>query len=137
MCDTPRVASAVPFADERYISLETFKRDGTGVKTPVWAAPLDGALVIVTGGDSFKVKRLRRDPHTRVAACNARGSVRGDWREATGRVIDGAEHVARAHAALREKYGWQMIALDFFATIGRRRSKRAFLEVTFVGAAGS
>src|ERR1700729_2183968 len=49
----------VPFAAERYISLETFKRDGGGVKTPVWAAPLDGALVVFSAGDSFKVKRLR------------------------------------------------------------------------------
>ena len=26
---------------ERYINLETFKRDGQGVKTPVWCAACD------------------------------------------------------------------------------------------------
>ena len=34
------------------------------------------------------VKRLRRDPHARVAACDMRGNVRGDWREGTGRVLE-------------------------------------------------
>lgn len=119
-----------PFAKEPYISLETFKKDGNGVKTPVWAAPLDGKLVVMSAGDAFKVKRLRRDSHARVAACDMRGNVRGDWREGTGRVIDDAAHVTRAHAALRQKYGWQMAMGDFFARIAGRINKRAYLEIT-------
>ena len=121
---------APPFADEPYISLETFKKDGNGVKTPVWAAPLDGKLVVMSAGDAFKVKRLRRDPHARVAACDMRGKVRGEWLEGTGRVLDDAEHVRRAHAALRQKYGWQMAMGDFFARIAGRIHKRAWLEIT-------
>ena len=120
-----------PFADEPYISLETFKKDGSGVKTPVWAAPLDGKLVVMSAGDAFKVKRLRRDPHARVAACDMRGKVRGEWREATGRILDAAADVERAHAALRTKYGWQMAMGDFFARIAGRISKRAWLEISF------
>ena len=121
---------APPFADEPYISLETFKKDGNGVKTPVWAAPLDGKLVVMSAGDAFKVKRLRRDPHARVAACDMRGKVRGEWREGSGRVLDDAGDVTRAHAALRKKYGWQMAMGDFFATIAGRIKKRAYLEIT-------
>lgn len=120
-----------PFADEPYISLETFKKDGNGVKTPVWSAPLDGKLVVMSAGDAFKVKRLRRDPHARVAACDMRGKVRGDWREATGRILDAPADVERAHAALRKKYGWQMAMGDFFARIAGRISKRAWLEISF------
>ncbi|HEX3345036.1 MAG TPA: PPOX class F420-dependent oxidoreductase [Polyangiaceae bacterium] len=120
-----------PFADEPYISLETFKKDGNGVKTPVWSAPLDGKLVVMSAGDAFKVKRLRRDPHARVAACDMRGKVRGDWREATGRILEAPGDVTRAHAALRKKYGWQMAMGDFFARLAGRIQKRAWLEIAF------
>jgi PPOX class probable F420-dependent enzyme len=121
---------SLPFADEPYINLETFKRDGNGVKTPVWAAPLDGTLVVMSAGDAYKVKRLRRDPRIRVAACDVRGKVRGEWRDGRGRVLDDPAHVERAHAALRSKYGWQMAIGDFFATLTGRKKRRAYLELT-------
>jgi PPOX class probable F420-dependent enzyme len=122
--------TTAPLGDERYINLETFKRDGTGVKTPVWAAPLDGRLVLMSAGDSYKVKRLRRDPHVRAAGCDVRGRVRGDWHEGTGRVLESREDVERAHAALRQKYGWQMAATDLLARLAGRMSKRAYMELT-------
>ncbi len=121
---------ATPLDGERYISLETFKRDGGGVKTPVWVAPLDGRLGIFTAGDSYKVKRLRRNPKARAAPCDMRGRVRGPWYEGTCRIVEDAETQASIHAALRQKYGWQMALGDFFAAVSGRKRKRAFLEVT-------
>ncbi len=126
-----------PLADERYINLETFKRDGNGVKTPVWAAALDTKLVVMTAGDAFKVKRLRRDARARVAACDFRGNARGPWLEATGRILERQEDVKRAHAALRDKYGWQMAMGDFFARIAGRIKKRAYLEITVAAMSGA
>jgi len=123
-------ASKPPLADEPYINLETFKRDGNGVKTPVWAAPLEGKLVVVSAGDAYKVKRLRRNARARVAACDFRGNVRGPWLEATGRILEGEDDVKRAHSALRNKYGWQMAIGDFFARIAGRTKKRAYLEIS-------
>jgi len=119
-----------PLADEPYINLETFKRDGNGVKTPVWAAPLDGKLVVMSAGDAYKVKRLRRDARARAAACDMRGNVHGPWLEGTGRIIEDPAHIARAHAALRAKYGWQMAMADVLAGITGRKKKRAYLEIT-------
>jgi len=121
---------STPLDDEKYINLETFKKDGNGVKTPVWAAPLDGKLVIFTAGDSFKVKRIRRNPKCRAAACDMRGKLKGEWHDGTVRIVEDAAAKERAHAALRKKYGWQMAVGDFFATISGRKNKRAFLEVT-------
>jgi PPOX class probable F420-dependent enzyme len=121
---------STPLDHERYINLETFKKDGNGVKTPVWAAPLDGKLVIFTAGESYKVKRVRRNPKARAAACDVRGRVRGDWLEGTCRVVEDADTQSRIHDALRKKYGWQMAIGDFFATISGRKSKRAYLELT-------
>jgi PPOX class probable F420-dependent enzyme len=122
--------AGTPLDDERYINLETFKKDGNGVKTPVWAAPLDGRLVVFTDGTSYKVKRLRRDPRIRVAPCDVRGNLKGDWRDGTGRILDDAGEKARAMAALRRKYGWQIRVLDVFSWIGRRIGRRAFLELS-------
>lgn len=119
-----------PLEAARYVSLETFRRDGSGVKTPVWAAPLDGRLVVVTSGTSYKVKRLGRDPRVRVAACDARGRARGPWHEGRGRILDDPVHAARAHAALGRKYGWQMLALDLVARLSGRMAQRAYLEVS-------
>jgi PPOX class probable F420-dependent enzyme len=121
---------STPLDNERYISLETFKKDGNGVRTPVWAAALDGKLVILTDGTSFKVKRLRNNGKVRAAACDARGNVKGPFYDGTGRVIEDGEHAKRAHSTLRKKYGWQMALLDFFATLGRRKARRAFLELS-------
>jgi PPOX class probable F420-dependent enzyme len=128
------VSARPPLADETYISLETFKKDGTGVKTPVWAAPLDGTLVVFSAGDAYKVKRLRRDPRVRVAACDVRGNVRGEWQGGTGRIIEDTAHVERALAALRAKYGWQMKVGDFFSGITGRKARRAYLELSFPSA---
>ncbi|HEY6461465.1 MAG TPA: PPOX class F420-dependent oxidoreductase [Polyangiaceae bacterium] len=122
--------SDAPLGDERYVSLETFRKDGTGVKTPVWAAPLDGKLVVFTAGDSFKVKRLRNDARVRVAACDVRGNVRGGWHAGTGRIVEDAARVEEVLGALRRKYGFQMRVTDFFAKLAGRYRKRAYLELT-------
>jgi PPOX class probable F420-dependent enzyme len=121
---------ATPLDDERYISLETFRANGTGVATPVWAAPLDGKMVIVTPGKSFKVKRLQANPKVRAAACDVRGKLRGPWHDGTCRIVTDAPFVERAHKALRQKYGWQMLLLDIGAKLGRVYDKRVYLEVT-------
>lgn len=125
--------AGTPLDDERYINLETFKKDGNGVKTPVWAAPLDGRLVVFTDGTSYKVKRLRRDPRIRAAPCDVRGNVKGSWLDGTGRILDDDADKARAMAALRRKYGWQIRVLDVFSWLGRRIGRRAFLELTIGG----
>ena len=59
----------------RYISLTTFRRDGRPVATPVWQAPHDGELFIVSEADAGKVKRLRNNTTVRVAVCDLRGRV--------------------------------------------------------------
>lgn len=114
-------------ADARYISLETFKRDGSGVKTPVWCAPLDDKIVVFSEAKAFKVKRLRRDPRIRVAACGVRGRVHGVWCSGTGQIVDSASERSRAYAALHEKYGWQMRVTDFFSRLSGRIDGRAVL----------
>ena len=113
-------------SSERYINLETFRKDGSGVKTPVWFAELDESLVVFTNGHSYKVKRLRRSPKARVAACNVRGSLRGPWHDAEAVLVDDRALFDRALGALRKKYGWQMLLADIG---GRLRGSKKDWEV--------
>jgi PPOX class probable F420-dependent enzyme len=91
-------------AQERYISLTTFKRDGTPVSTPVWVAGEDGQLLVWTAADSWKVKRIKRDSHVRVAPCSARGKPRGEPVDGVAAIVADTAHVQDLE---RRKYGWQ------------------------------
>jgi PPOX class probable F420-dependent enzyme len=122
-----------PLDDERYISLETFKKDGTGVKTPVWVAPLDGRLVVFTDGTSYKVKRLRNNPAFKAAPCDVRGNVKGAWYAGTARILESADEKARALDALQRKYGWQVRLLNLGSRLAGRIGRRAYLELTLAG----
>src|SRR5512135_1218685 len=115
---------------EAYINLATFRRNGTAVETPVWFAILGGKLYVVTDGTSAKVKRLRATRRVRVAPCNVRGTVSGEWIDGSGRVVTGKVLVERAHAGLVEKYGWQMWLLDSVSWLFGRIGRRAYLEVS-------
>jgi hypothetical protein len=116
-------------AQQEYISLETFKRNGAGVKTPVWCAPLDDEIVIFTEAKAFKVKRLGRNDHVCVAPCDVRGGVRGDWKDGSGRIVSDPDEEARAYGAFVTKYGWKMRLLNFFSTIAGRINGRAVLAI--------
>lgn len=121
---------ATPLDDARYISLLSFKRDGGSVATPVWVAPLDGKLVVFSAGDSFKVKRVGRNPKVRVARCDVRGKILGPWMDGTCVIVQDAAHRQRMMGALNAKYGFQARVLNFFSRLAGKDEKRAFLEIT-------
>src|ERR1017187_6982171 len=67
-----RAAEASMFRG-KYLSVISFKRDGTSVATPVWFVEEDGRLLVGTDAASGKVKRIRRHPQVRVAVCTGTG----------------------------------------------------------------
>ncbi|OKK04451.1 pyridoxamine 5'-phosphate oxidase [Streptomyces sp. CB03234] len=103
----------------RYVSLTTFRKDGTGVATPVWYAVDGDELYVWTRVDSWKVKRLRRDSRVVVTACDMRGRVAdGAARaEGTARLLDDLKGVRKL---LARKYGWQFWLADLPAALVRR-----------------
>lgn len=117
---------------ERYINLETFKKSGDGVKTPVWFARVGDALYVFTDGTSYKVKRVRRDSRARVAGCDVRGTgLRTDWYDAKATLLEPGAEENSAYAALRSKYGIQMWLLDVGSRIGGRFGRRKVIRVAF------
>ncbi|GAB3644381.1 PPOX class F420-dependent oxidoreductase [Streptomyces sparsus] len=101
-------------AHSPYVSLVTFKRDGTPVATPVWGVADGNELLVWTRDDSWKVKRLRRDPRVTVTPCDARGRVDGGARtvEGTGRLLEDQAELARVRRAMARKYGWRFRIVD-------------------------
>ncbi|MGW2013635.1 PPOX class F420-dependent oxidoreductase [Streptomyces sp. NPDC001927] len=104
----------------RYVSLTTFRKNGTGVPTPVWYAVEGDELYAYSRADAWKVKRLRNDPRAVVAVCDVRGNVsEGAVRlEGTGRLLEG-EELRRVRKLLSRKYTWQYWLVDWPATIAR------------------
>jgi PPOX class probable F420-dependent enzyme len=62
----------------KYLSLTTYRRDGTPVATPVWFVEDEGRLFAITAADSYKAKRLRRNPAAMVAPCTAGGKLKDE-----------------------------------------------------------
>jgi PPOX class probable F420-dependent enzyme len=108
-----------PFAGQMYLNLESVKRDGTPVQTPVWFAEKQGVLYAYTLANAGKVKRIRRNPHIRIAPCTMRGTVIGPWMEAEATIVD-ATTAAHGHALLRQKYGWMKGIGDVFSCLLHR-----------------
>jgi uncharacterized protein len=95
--------------DTRYLALTTYRRDGRPVTTPVWAAPLNGNLYVVTARSTGKVRRLRATGRVRFAPSNMNGRrILGQWHEGSGHVVEDEPRRGEALAALRRKYGWQL-----------------------------
>ena len=119
-------------AREFYVSLATYRRDGREVCTPVWIAAADGAFYVFSAPAAGKVKRIRLNSKARLAACTVRGKVTGPWRAASARLVEDSVSRARALAALRAKYGWQMWLADILSKIGGRFAQRAYIELRLV-----
>jgi uncharacterized protein len=90
--------------DASYVSVTTFRKDGTPVATPVWVVGDGDAIAIWTPADSWKVKRVRRDARVTVAPCDLRGNVRGEAVAGRAEVMS-AEGTERVRALLKKKYG--------------------------------
>ena len=116
---------------ETYLNLETFKKDGNGVKTPVWFATLDGSVYVFTDGTSYKVKRIRNQGRGRFAACNVDGKrIKSAWFDAKASIVDrSSAEEDKAYAALRKKYGFQMWFLDLGSRIAGRIGRRAMIRL--------
>lgn len=115
------------FRDHKYISLETFKKSGEGIKTPVWFAADpssdlagDGALLyIYTIGNTGKVKRIRNNGHVKIAPCTVKGVPLGEFVEANAEIVTG-EVATHGMKLLNKKYFPLKQILSFFALFSRR-----------------
>jgi PPOX class probable F420-dependent enzyme len=116
-------------ATERYVSLATFRKNGREVRTPVWIAGQDGKLYVWTNVKSGKVKRVRANGRARLAPCDVRGKLRGDWVDARARMLEEPQALERGIQAVIDKYGWQMRLALFVSRLSGRYAERAVIEI--------
>lgn len=92
------------FLNQKYINLETYKKSGQAVHTPVWFVQDNGVIYIRTDKNSGKVKRVLNNPHARMMPCNIRGRPKGEWIDGTIQVANDYES-QHASQLLNQKYG--------------------------------
>jgi uncharacterized protein len=119
-------------AREPFVSITTFRRDGTPVSVPVWCAADNGTLLVFSEAESGKVKRIRRDAHVRLAPCSARGKPHGPAVDADASLV---EETTRVRALLARKYRWAwpayraLMAMSAAVRRLRRRAPSPWLTI--------
>lgn len=104
----------------RYLSVTSFKRDGSGVATPVWFASDGERLFALTDLHSPKVRRIRHDPHVLVASCRADGKLRREPVSAHAEVLSSTAELGRVQGLLLARYRISYRVVMFFYRLGRR-----------------
>ncbi|MGA2111857.1 MAG: PPOX class F420-dependent oxidoreductase [Anaerolineales bacterium] len=118
------------FARQNYLNIETFRRNGVGVQTPVWFAQDGNLLYVVTQASTGKVKRIRRSGRVNVAPCRMNGRLVGSWVPAQARENADPDVKAKVDRLLDRKYG---LMRKLFG-LGRsgRRGADTVLEIELV-----
>jgi uncharacterized protein len=113
----------------RYLSVTSFKRDGTGVATPVWFVSDRSRLLALTDLHSAKVRRIRRDPRVLVASCRADGKLRTEPVPARAEVLTATPDLERVQKLLLERYRLTYRVVMLVYRFGRRlRGERSVAD---------
>jgi PPOX class probable F420-dependent enzyme len=123
-------------ADEKFVSLTTFRSNGVGVPTPVWIGRDGDALVVTTPVGSGKVKRLRKNRTVELRPCSRRGSVDDDAPTVTAvaEIVEGDAAMRRLDQVLKPKYSLEYrIVMSIERLLRRGSSQRVMLRITPAG----
>ena len=92
------------FLDQKYINLETYKKNGTPVRTPVWFVSDNDLIYVITRDSTGKVKRLRNNQDVRIVLCSFKGEPKSEWIKGKAENITGDE-ADKAIKLRKKKYG--------------------------------
>ena len=106
------------FEKQQYLNLETFRKNGNGVKTPVWFAQEGEKVFIWTESASGKAKRVRNNGTVKIAPARGDGALLGDWVPATASRDDSPETLKHVRELLVKKYG---LIFHLFGLLGKLR----------------
>jgi uncharacterized protein len=90
----------------QYINLETYRKNGKAVTTPVWFTIDDERILVVTGNKTGKIKRLKNNPKVRVAPSGIRGQPKGEWLTGNAVLADSAQLEHALNLRIK-KYGFK------------------------------
>ena len=102
------------FSQQRYLNLETYRKNGTPVRTPLWFVRRGSALFMRTPTDSFKVRRIGNNPRVKIIPCTMRGHARGTWLQERAELRDADESMDWLNTEFRRKYGVLKRLIDLY-----------------------
>ncbi|BCB90781.1 PPOX class F420-dependent oxidoreductase [Phytohabitans suffuscus] len=120
-------------ADESYVLLTTFRKDGRAVATPVWAVRDGDALAVWSVADAGKVKRIRRSGEVTVAPCDFRGNPKGEAVAGHAALIGSTEGDERVRKLIARKYGLFGRLTMLGSRVRRGRGGTVGIRITFAG----
>ena len=79
--------STAQFSKQKYLNLETFRKNGESMKIPVWFVQVGKTFFVLTVADSGKVNRIRNNEHVNVEPCKMDDTTTGTGIAANAREI--------------------------------------------------
>jgi PPOX class probable F420-dependent enzyme len=124
------MTSWAEMGNAKYAVLTSYKKDRTPVGAPVWLAPDGDRLVVWTSADSWKVKRIRRDPEVTLQISDARGrKTRGDVLTGVAEIQDAAG-TEQTRVAIGRKYGLIGVVMVRFSSLVRGKDATVGIAIS-------
>ena len=117
------------FQGEKVISLETYRRNGEPVRTPVWFLEENGILYVHTDDSTGKVKRIRRNPKVRLAPSHFRGKPKAEYINAQAELETSPATVDEYHSKIYKKYGLQGTFTKFIQRFSRSKANDVIITI--------
>lgn len=121
----------ITFQGQSYLNLETFRKNGASMKTPVWFVQDGEILYVRTVANSGKVKRIRNNRQVNIAPCKVDGTLLGEWVSATAREVKDKDIERKVECLLGKKYGLMKTMFAVLSVLSRR--KGTILEIKEIG----
>ena len=118
------------FDHQSYLNLETFRKDASGVKTPVWFIQDGDTLFVRTIDNSGKVKRVRQISSVNIAPCKVNGILLGAWTPATAREVKDPAVDRKVDRLLGQKYGLMKALFGLASSLQGRKYTVLELKVS-------
>ena len=103
------------FIDQKYINLETYKKDGTPIRTPVWFVIDNDLIYVITRDSTGKVKRLKNNQDVQIVSCSFKGEPKNEWVKGKTEMITG-EEADKAIKLRKKKYGMSARLIGLFTS---------------------
>ena len=103
------------FLDQKYINLETYKKDGTSIRTPVWFVIDNDLIYVITRDSTGKVKRLKNNQDVQIVSCAFKGEPKNEWIKGKAEKITG-EKADIAIKLRKKKYGMSARLIGLFTS---------------------
>ncbi len=116
------------FEGKSFLNLETFRKNGMGVKTPVWFTENDRMIYVRTVAGSGKVKRIKNNGGVKIVPCEANGTPTGEWVAAHAVEVTDPEAAELVRRLLEKKYGAVQVKA-FAAMTALRKEKYTVLKI--------